>query len=64
MIDFPMYVLSKKIFVFDTACQILGRDMWKVWAKKEKYSIFPGLLKGIRPKFPELFGTLHYIFLV
>ena len=31
------------------ACQILGRDRWEIWAKKEKYLIFPGLSKGIWP---------------
>ena len=33
--------------------------------KKEKYRIFPGLLKGIRPKSPYMcWETLNYIFLV
>ena len=40
---------SGKQFLFGWACQILGRDRWKIWANKEKYLIFQGFLKGICP---------------
>ena len=51
-IIFRFMYLSEKWFIFGWACQILGRNRWKIWAKKEKYLIFPGLQKGIRPNSP------------
>ena len=41
--------ISQTKFIFGWARQILGRDRWKIWAKKEKYLIFPGLSKGTCP---------------
>ena len=45
----PFPVLFGKVILFGWACQILGRDRWKIWAKKEKYLIFSGFLKRICP---------------
>ena len=44
--------VSEKYYIFGWACHILGRDRWKIWAKMEKYLIFPGLSKGICPNGP------------
>ena len=50
--DFPFYVLFRKIIYILVGLPGLGSDRRKIWAKREKCLIFPGLSKRMQPKCP------------
>ena len=41
-IIFRFMYFSELYFIFEWACQILGRDRWKTWAKGRNISFFQG----------------------
>ena len=53
---------SEKYFIFGWACQILGIDGWKIWAKKGKYLIFQGFRRVYVQVVPKWLGGpwLHF----
>ena len=55
-IIFRFMYLSKKKLIFGWDCQILGRDRWKIWAKMEKYLIFPGFRREYVKMVPKWLG--------